>query len=747
MLKHFLFSIFSLLLLYSNAQNYVLSNSLKVIQNGDTLLNAWGGAMNAPQFGEIDLNLDGYSDLVLFDREDNSFTTYLKKVYSDGTFYYIYSPEYQAPFNSCNCKQWAIIQDYTCDGMPDIVCGDIYSNVHAWKQELINNTHISFIPQSQPTVLSQYNNTANGTFDLFSTGIDYPSLADMDFDGDMDFMTFGNSSNFIEWHQNMAKERFGRCDTLVFKLRSYCWGHYYENSQNCTPYIHDTTNCPLEGFNPPAEPARHTGSSILTVNIDGDTLNDMIIGDVSCPTVYALYNRGARTHAYIDSIENRYPLADVSVVDTLFPATFFVDVSNDNIKDFLVAPNTRNGGYNNFEGVQYYKNTNSNDHLIPDFQAIGWLQNTNFEVGSWASPAFFDYNNDGLQDLLVANNHYSTGNKTWNAWALLKNIGTNLSPMYEVVSKDYMDWVVNNPHPTLRGMKPALEDLDNDGDKDLFVGNYDGTLYYFRNDGGTTANANFQYVTNMLDSIDVGFYSTPTFYDLDNDGDKDLLIGDKKGFLHYYDNISVGANLNFNLVTNNFGNVKIDDEIVANTDGYPCPYFMDYDNDGTTELMIGTKYGKILMFHNFSTNPSDTLVKIGELFDIDFGSQAALAAAKLDSSQNWTFVVGNARGGLELVRVEPIQQNVGIAPSPIKNEFQFQLFPNPAKENVMLSFPHNLKGSKQISLVNVLGEEILQTSTLADRTEIDLTGLSSGFYYVRVIDASGKMGIRKLYKE
>ena len=109
-------------------------------------------------------------------------------------------------------------------------------------------------------------------------------------------------------------------------------------------------------------------------------------------------------------------------------------------------------------------------------------------------------------------------------------------------------------------------------------------------------------------------------------------------------------------------------------------------------------------------------------------------------------MLGNGRGGLELVRVEPLQ-NVGIEVSPIKNEFLFQVFPNPAKENVMLSFPNNLKGSKHISLVNVLGQEILQTSTFADRVEIDLTGLSSGFYYVKVMEGSGKIGIRKLYKE
>lgn len=746
MLKHVFFSIFSLLLLYTNAQNYELGSQWKVLQNGDTLLNAWGGAMNAPQFGEIDLDLDGYNDLIFFDREDNSFNTYLKKVTPAGVKY-VYTSAYSNIFNKCDCKQWAIVTDYTCDGKADILCGDIYSNAHGWKQRIVNG-NVTFKPEYLPAVVSEYNASPNGKFDLFSTGIDYPALADMDFDGDLDFLTFGNASNFIEWHRNMAMERMGRCDTLIFKLDTYCWGHYYENGQNCSPVIHDTTNCPLPRYSPEppkGDNTRHTGSTILVVNLDADSLNDLIIGDVSCASVYALNNKGSRAHAYVETVENMYPMADVSVNDSIFPATFFMDVNNDNIKDFLVAPNSR-VAINNFEGVQYYKNVNSNNHLVPDFQSVGWLQNTNLEFGSWAAPVFFDYNSDGLMDLLVANNYYATGNKTWNAWALLKNIGTAIKPVYEVVTKDYMDWVANNPYPTLRAMTPAFADLDGDNDQDLFVGNYDGTLYYFRNDAVPNGVANFQFVTDMLDSIDVGFHSAPTFYDIDNDGDKDLFVGDKKGYTSFFENVSVGSNIDFNLITTKWGNIKIDDELVANTDGYVRPYFMDYNDDGTTEFMAATTYGKIRMYHNISANPVDTLSLIGTLFNMDFGSHASLAAAKLDSSSAWSFVVGNGRGGLMLVAVNSDGQS-GVGNTPIQNELHFELFPNPTKDNIVLTFPDNYKGIKYISVVNVLGQEMLQTTASGDRTEISLAGMAAGFYYVKITEGDGKMGIRKVYKQ
>ena len=45
---------------------YKLADSIKVYENNQLLKNAWGGGFNAPQFGEIDLNGDNKTDLVVF---------------------------------------------------------------------------------------------------------------------------------------------------------------------------------------------------------------------------------------------------------------------------------------------------------------------------------------------------------------------------------------------------------------------------------------------------------------------------------------------------------------------------------------------------------------------------------------------------------------------------------------------------------------------------------------------------------
>ena len=95
--------------------------------------------------------------------------------------------------------------------------------------------------------------------------------------------------------------------------------------------------------------------------------------------------------------------------------------------------------------------------------------------------------------------------------------------------------------------KPSFVDIDNDGDIDVFIGEYAGNINYYKNTGSNNS-PTFTAQTggnNPLNGVDVGSYSTPTFVDIDNDGDFDVFIGEEDGDIYYYKNTGSNSSPTF----------------------------------------------------------------------------------------------------------------------------------------------------------------------------------------------------------
>jgi hypothetical protein len=564
----------------------------KLIENGDSLRHAWAGGLNQPQFSKVDLNLDGTLDLVAFDRSGHRIVPFLN-INNGGTPTYRYAPQYRKNFPEI--EYWMLLADYNCDGKQDIFC---YTTGGIGVYENVSDTALRFewaLPSNN--LKSDY---GSGPINLYVLNVDLPGIADVDFDGDLDIFTFGQN-NIVQFHENQTP-----CG-LDFAINTWCWGRFEEGLFSNKLTLNGCSGIPKKEFtgHSPSNKVQHAGSTSLIIDLNGDSLHDVLLGDVSYNTAVAAYNTGTSDSAFMSYQDTVFPSYDKPIDLFIFPAFFYEDVDFDGVKDLISAPNQQLGA-KNLNSIWMYKNTGTDMNPVFDFQDSAFLQREMVDLGEGATPALVDMNTDGLLDLVVGNYGILKDDGTYHSFlSYYKNTGTLMNPVFELEDADLANISTLNIGDALN---PTFGDLDGDIDPDMIVGAVDGKLYYFENTGSFTQ-PNFVLTIPNFQNIDVGGSSAPFLFDMDDDGDLDLLIGEEDGNLNYYTNDGTTP-LSFTLVSERFGGVDVRSRF-TNT-GYSVPRVTA--NNDTINLFIGSHDRGIVQYDSIISvmnRPAEVQAQIG----------------------------------------------------------------------------------------------------------------------------------------
>ena len=695
---------------------------------------AWAGGMNSPQIGELDLDQDGLMDLVVFDRIGDRVMTLLNSG-GTGTNRYRLTRAYEHiwPFRSIH--DWALFRDYDCDGLMDIFS---YSQAgFSVYRNTSDNGMLSFELLVFRTECDYV--FTDGTFqrsNLFVSADDLPGIVDVDGDGDLDVLTFSQLGTFLEYYKNLSMETYGTCDSLTYVRRNACWGRFAENTS--TNAVTLNVDCPFnvpapeigpspEGHASGAESDRaeaHAGSTITPLDLDGNGVMDLLLGDIAYTNLVALTNGGTVDNSLMTAEDTQFPSTDVPVDLPIFPAGFHLDVDGDGHRDLLVCASAR-GLAQNIESVWYYHNAGTD--LQPDFeyQQRDLFQSRMLDFGEGANPVPFDHNADGLMDLIVSNEgYYHPSGNYMGKLALLENIGTSTSPAFRLVTDDYMNLSTSGIGTS---MYPAFADLDGDGDKDMYIGDLQGRLHFYRNTATgpvaqfTLVQPNVAYSNGT--EIDVGRQATPQFIDLDRDGLSDLVIGEQNGNLNYLRNTGTAAAASWTLITDSLGHVRT---VTPYTLGHSVPFIFS-NADGAYEILVGSESGTLWHYTGIDGNLEGTwTLQDSSFLDIDEGFRATLCLHDYTGDGELDLVVGNFDGGLGFWRSDA---EVGIRS--VGGAAAMSIRPNPSSGMVEVVLPEAMVSSRVTLIVrNALGQEVMHSSADPGITSLDLSRFGPGVYTI-----------------
>ena len=491
------------------------------------------------------------------------------------------------------------------------------------------------------------------------------------------------------------------------------------------------------------------GSGVSFQDFDNDGLDDITFGTETGQPIMFYKNMG-----------NTFALQNLNIPlnTSQVKQINWVDIDNDGDKDLYVTSNilgnklylntgslnftditgisglpTSNittygaswGDYNNDGNLDVFLSSRDPSHTNPNRLYRNNGNNTFTDVSNLTGigensvlsfcSAFFDYNNDGFQDIYISNDRVNYHN------ILYRNNGDNT----------FTD--VSNASGTgiaIDAMSTTIDDYDSDGYLDIYVTNTPNGNVFLKNNGDGT-------FTNVASTTGTTFNSigwSAVFLDAENDTDLDLYVsgslnGSNPSFLSAAFYLNNGNNT-FSL-PNNCGFLGDTMESFSNAIG-------DFNNDGLSDIVVNNANNNdILLWKNESVTTNNYLKVnlqgtisnrdgIGSKIEISIGGNKQYRYTLngegylAQNSSNEIFGLGTATQ-VDYIKVTwlsgvvdtytnvaanqtvTIVENTNILSRETSKFNSITVFPNPAQNYVTIN---GLEADSEITIISVLGQEL-----------------------------------------
>ncbi len=187
---------------------------------------------------------------------------------------------------------------------------------------------------------------------------------------------------------------------------------------------------------------------------------------------------------------------------------------------------------------------------------------------------------------------------------------------------------------------PSFVDIDGDGDLDGIFGVRGGDIWLARNTGTVNSPAFAPKTSKPLGLTNVGpAFAMPTLVDIDGDGDLDIFSGNRDGNTVVQLNTGTKTAPAFGLAaTNPYG--------LSNVIEQANPNFADLDGDGDLDLFIGQVQGNTLYFQNTGTTSTPAFAApVTNPFSIaNVGAFASASFVDIDNDGDLDVFLGERTG-------------------------------------------------------------------------------------------------------